>query len=73
MLKSNFKTLESKGVTGTVNVRYKDDTEQTYTLNNDGVDSLFCHIKEAAKGFNATITITYKGKEYTCFYQYKGL
>lgn len=73
VLKSNFKTLETKGITGTVNVKYKDGTEQTYTLNNDGVEMLSCHIKEASKGFNATVKITYKGKDYTCFYQYKGL
>lgn len=73
VLKSNFKTLETKGITGMVSVKYKDGTEQTYALNNDGVDMLSCHIKEASKGFSATVKITYKGKNYTCFYQYNGL
>jgi len=72
ILKSSMKQVDIKDATGKITVKYKSGTEETYEMTNNGIDKLFCNIKDVINPFNAIIIINYKGKEYNCAYSSKG-
>ena len=73
ILKSNLKTLDTKGTSGSINIKYTNGTELNYELQNNNIDKLFCDVKDVAHSFTAIIKIKYKEKEYSCAYNYKGI
>ncbi len=73
LLKSNLKTLNSSEAKGSISIKYKNGQEENYELNNNNIDKLYCDVKDIATSFNAIIKVTYKGKEYSCTYYYKGM
>jgi len=72
ILKTNMKQVDIKEATGKMTVKYKSGIEETYELTNNGIDKLFCNVKDVINPFNAIIIIIYKGKEYHCAYINKG-
>lgn len=73
ILKSSLKILDTKEATGTLKIKYTNGTEEDYELVNNNIDKLYCDVKDAVNSFNAIIKIIYKGKEYNCVYNYKGM
>lgn len=73
ILKSNMNQVDIKEATGKMIVKSTSDTEETYELTNNGIDKLFCNIKDVINPFNAIIIINYKGKEYKSTYSYNGM
>lgn len=73
VFKSNLKPIDSKSFKGSMSLKYKNGTEETYELINNNSDKLYCNIKDVVNSFNAIIKITIKEKEYSCIYNYKGM
>ena len=73
ILKSNLKVLNSKEAKGSINIKYKNGIEENHELINNYIDKLYCDVKDIVNSFNAIIKITYKRKEYSCTYYYKGM
>lgn len=72
VLKSNFKVVEPKEITGKVKIQYADGKEVNTELT-VVADKLACNVEDIIKAFTAVIVVTIKGKEYHTVYYYKGL
>lgn len=73
ILKSNLKTLNSSEAKGSISIKYENGQEENYNLENNNTDKLYCDVKDVVNSFNAVIKISYKGKDYSCTYNYKGI
>ena len=73
VLKANLKPVLSSQVNGKAKIIYIDGKEETFALISDTSEKLYCNPTDMTKGFNAIITITIKGKEYSTTYTHKGL
>ncbi len=72
VLKSNLKTATVEGITGTVQLHYKDGTHKDYALQASGNEKLFCTPADMVQPFVCIITIKIKDKTYSTNTEYKG-
>lgn len=73
VLKPNLKPVVSQQLYGKAQIKYVDGKQETFDLNSDISEKLYCNPTDMTKAFNAIITVTIKGKEYSTTYAHKGL
>lgn len=76
LLKGNYKPAKVDKATAKVTIKYpklddgtKEETRELILSE----DRFYCNVSEPSSTFNAFITITVKGKEYTMVYNQKGM
>lgn len=72
ILKASLKTATIEGVSGTVQLNYKDGSHKEYTLQALKNEKLFCTPTDMVQPFVCIITIKIKDKLYTANAEYKG-
>lgn len=72
LLKANLKPIDFGDGTATIKLSYKNGIEASFDFKNQG-EFMVTSVKDVVTGFDAIISINYKGKTHTVLYQFKGL